>query len=177
MKRLILVDDEPNLLQALKRTLQRNLGLDDLLIEPFDDPRAALARACEVRIDLAISDYRMPQMNGVVFLKAFGVLQPQSMRLILSGTNDFDVVMSAINEAEIFRFLTKPWDDVELLQTVQEAISRGAEREEERRLADQARLQQGRISAEEAERRILEAQIPGITQVKRWPDGSVMLED
>jgi|JI102314A1RNA_FD_contig_31_1822416_length_1240_multi_3_in_0_out_0_2 two-component system probable response regulator PhcQ len=177
MKRIILIDDEPNLLQALKRTLQRSLGSDEVCIELFDDPQAALKRACEVKVDLAISDYRMPQMNGVVLLKAFGVLQPQAMRLILSGSNDFDVVMAAINEAEIFKFLTKPWDDEELVETVKAALLRGAERVEERRLADQARLQQGRISAEEAERRILEAQIPGITQVKRWPDGSVMLED
>lgn len=177
MKRLMLVDDELNLLQALKRTLIHAFKGQDIRIELFDDPRAALARACEVKIDLVLSDYRMPTMNGVTFLKALRVLQPDAMRLILSGTNDFEAAMAAVNEAEIYRFLAKPWLDEELVKTVRTALELHNVQIEERLLADQARVQHGQISAEEAELRLLEAEVPGITQVKRWPDGSVMLEN
>lgn len=178
MKRIVLVDDEINLLQALRRTLQRGLGDGEhYVIELFSDPCEALKRAAEVSFDLVLSDYRMPQMNGVRFLKALRELQPDCMRLILSASTDFGALMSAVNEAEVMRYLVKPWSDEELVATVQEALTRHDETREDRRLADEMRLQQGEVSAEEFERRRLEAEEPGITRVNWGPDGSVLLDD
>lgn len=177
MRKILLVDDETNILHALRRTLTRAFAGQDVRIELFDDPRAALERAAETVFDLVISDYRMPTMDGVTFLKAFRELQPDSVRLILSGTTDFDILVSAINEAEIQRYLIKPWADEEVVDTVRTALEKRAQTLEDRRLADEMRLQQGGITVEELELRRLEEQEPGITKVKWGPDGSVLLDE
>lgn len=176
MKRILLVDDESNVLNALRRVLMRAFAGEDLHVETCDDPRLALERAGNELFDLVISDFRMPPMDGVTFLKSVRQLQPDTVRLILSASTDFDAVMTAINEAEIFRYLTKPWDDDELVATVRLGLARREQLSEDRRLADDARLQHGDMSAEEIELRRLEADEPGITKVNWGPDGSVHLE-
>lgn len=176
MKRLLLVDDEANILQALRRILARAFR-DEVRIESFDDPRAALARAGETAFDVVISDFRMPVMDGVSFLKAFRAIQPDAVRVILSATTDFDSLVTAVNEAEIHRYLIKPWVDDEVVATVRGALEKHARAVEEHRLADESRLKRGAITEEEAELRRLEAEEPGITKVKWGPDGSVLLDD
>ena len=83
MYRILLVDDEQNVLNALKRELKEVYE-----IETFTNPAEALRRCGEVNFDLVISDYQMPEMNGIEFLKQFGKLQPDASRLILSGQAD-----------------------------------------------------------------------------------------
>lgn len=177
MKRMLIVDDENNVLRALRRTLQRAFAGEDLHLETFDDPRLALERLGNTMFDLVISDFRMPPMDGVTFLKRVRQLQPDSVRLILSASTDFDALMSALNEAEIFRYLTKPWDDDNLVATVRLGLTRHEQLLEDRRLADEARLLQGDMSVEEIEMQRLEADEPGITKVKWGPDGSVLLDE
>lgn len=176
MKRMLVVDDETNVLNALRRALLRAFSGEDLHIEIFDDPRLALERVGNQVFDLVMSDFRMPPMDGVTFLKGVRQLQPDAVRLILSASTDFDALMTAINEAEIFRYLTKPWDDGELVATVRLGLARREQLLEDRRLADEARFFQGDMSVEEIELQRLEADEPGITKVKWGPDGSVLLE-
>lgn len=176
MNRILLVDDENNVLNSLRRVLQRAFADEGLSIEICNDPRLALEWAGSEMFDLVISDYRMPPMDGVAFLKGVRQMQPDAVRLILSASTDFDALMSAVNEAEVFRYLTKPWDDDELVAAVRLGLARRAQCLEDRRLADQARLLQGEMSAEEIELCRLEADEPGITKVKWGPDGSVLLE-
>lgn len=176
MKRLLLVDDEANILQALRRILARAFR-DEVRIELFDDPRAALVRAAETAFDVVISDFRMPTMDGVSFLKAFREIQPDAVRVILSATTDFDALVTAVNEAEIHRYLIKPWMDDEVVATVRGALEKHARALEEHRLADESRLKRGAITPEEVELRRLEEEEPGITKVKWGPDGSVLLDD
>lgn len=176
MTHLLLVDDEINLLAALKRVLSRGLPREGLTIDTFSDPQAALVRANGVPYDLVVSDYRMPVMDGVSFLKRFRELQPDVPRIILSATTDFDTLMAAVNEAGIHRYLVKPWDDDEIVAVVREALAHHARVTEDRHLADQARAEREELSPEESERWRLEAEEPGITQVRRGPDGSVLLD-
>jgi len=161
MYRILLVDDEPNILNELRRLLSR-LKPDDLkgeyfVIDTYASPEEALARADEVRIDLAISDYRMPGMNGVEFLKALIGKQPDIARLVLSGYADLDGVIAAINEAKVFRFISKPWNDAELLSAVAQALNARALSMENERLAKLAKQQQLQIALQEAELRRLTA--------------------
>lgn len=177
MCRLMLVDDEPHVLTALRRNLMRALADEAVEIETFDDPRRALARAAEADFALVMSDYRMPPMDGVTFLKQFRISQPHAIRLVLSATSDVDTLLGAINEAEIFRYVLKPWDDVELGIAVRSALTLYAEQEAERQLAEETRARQAALSPEEIERRRLEAEEPGITEVRWGPGGSVLLDD
>jgi DNA-binding NtrC family response regulator len=118
MYRILLVDDEQNVLNALKRELA-----DVYEIETFSNPAEALRRCSEVNFDLVISDYQMPGMNGIEFLKQFGKLQPDASRLILSGQADSGVLANAINETHIYRFIDKPWDRAELAGTLAQALN------------------------------------------------------
>ena len=92
MYRVLLVDDEPNILAALRRSLAaidaRQLDGDALLFEAFTSPEAAIKRSDEQDFDLVISDYRMPSMNGVEFLTRIMELQPSVPRMIISGYAD-----------------------------------------------------------------------------------------
>ena len=179
-ERILLLDDEPHILAALQRLLRQGLSDSDVRscrIETFTDPDAALAHASKVPLALAISDYRMPRRNGVEFLRALRDLQPDCGRIILSGYADFTAVVSAINEAGITHFISKPWSDLELLNAVRQALEIRKLLMENRRLADEVRVQRGKLSAQEAELRRLELLEPGITQVRWGEDGSFILED
>ena len=161
MYRILLVDDEPNILNALRRLLSRldsrDLDGERCEIHTFASPVEALAFADSNRIDLAISDHRMPEMTGVEFLKALIAKQPDVARLILSGYADFDAVIAAVNDAKVFRFMSKPWNDAELLSAVAQALNARAMALENERLAQLARVQQQQIAAQEAELRRLSA--------------------
>ena len=171
MHKLMLVDDERNVLRALERVL----AAEDRDIESFDDPEAALRRARTTPFDLVISDYRMPGMDGVRLLREIKDAQPETMRMILSAHADLEVLLGAINEAEIFRFLGKPWQDYELRATVAQALSYHDVLVENRRLADQVRAQAFRLRRQEAELARLEREHPGITRVRWGPDGSILV--
>lgn len=178
MYRLLIVDDEENILRALRRTLSVNDGSAyQFDVEIFSSPAAALHRADEVKFDLVLSDYRMPEMDGVQFLRQFRDKQPDAARLVLSGYADLDGLIGAINEAQIFRFIPKPWHDAELRVTLTQALSYHALLAENRLLADQVRAQQGKLTRQEFELRRLETEHPGITKVNWGPNGEVMLDE
>lgn len=180
--RVMLVDDEPNVLSALRRVLASPIRYDGkeyrLQTETFTSPVDAIARAMDgTPFDLVIADYRMPEMDGVEFLKTFMERQPDATRLILSGFADLDALISAINEARIFRFLSKPWHDYELTSAIAQALAYRDLTLENQQLADAVRLARGAITQQEMERHRLEEQNPGITHVNWGPDGSVLLEE
>lgn len=181
MARIMLVDDEPNILSALRRTIGASVsdGINrfDVSVETFHQPATALMQAEGVKFDLVLSDYRMPGMDGVAFLKAFRNIQPDAARLILSGYADLDALIGAINEAQIFRFIHKPWQDYEVTTTIAQALALRDLHMENQRLADLVRLQQGKLSRQELELRRLEAETPGITRVNWGADGSVLLDE
>lgn len=178
MKRLLLVDDEINLLNSLKRLLLRSFGSGEVAVEVFADPELALQRAGEVEFDVVVSDYRMPGMDGISFLRCFRGIQPDATRLLLSAATDFDALVVAINEIGIFRYLAKPWGDEDFVATIRAACQARERHLEALRLADAARRGGiAEISAEEAERRRLEREEPGITRVHWGRDGSVILDD
>jgi response regulator RpfG family c-di-GMP phosphodiesterase len=103
-------------------------------------------------------------------------IQPDAVRLVLSASHEFETVVHAVNQAEVFRYIAKPWQQEELAKTIKLAFSRRDEMLEERRLADEARARESELSPRELEERRLEAEEPGITKVKWGADGSVQLE-
>lgn len=131
MYRILLVDDEQNVLNAL----QHELG-GKYEIETFTSPLAALQRSREVKFDLVISDYLMPELKGTQFLRQFGEIQPGAERMILSGQADIDDLLGAINETHIYRFIAKPWDKSELKIGITQALDYRRIILENSRLAD-----------------------------------------
>ena len=119
--KILCVDDEPNVLHSVRR-----LFLDDeytiLTANSANDGIAILQGNRDIQI--VISDYRMPNMNGVEFLREVRTRWPDTVRIVLSGYADTASIVSAINEGEIYRFVPKPWNDDELKVTIANAIER-----------------------------------------------------
>ena len=172
-KRLLLVDDEPSILKALKRTIK----IPHCEIDTFDQPRAALAALDEQHYSVIVSDYRMPGMDGVAFLKEARKRQPEAIRIILSGYTDVKGLLDAINQAEIYRFIAKPWDDLDLQVTLKKTLDYAELLETNRKLLEQVRAQQETIARQRVELQRLEEESPGITKVTRTDDGSILLDE
>ncbi len=126
MYTLLAIDDEPHVLSALQRELQQLLHSDALelalTIHAFTEPQPALDFLEAVRVDCILSDYRMPAMDGITFLKAARRIQPHAGLMMLSGYADQHAMLAAINELHIDRFLQKPWDIDEVLFGLFESI-------------------------------------------------------
>jgi two-component system, probable response regulator PhcQ len=181
MHKILLIDDEAGVLTALTRLLRHTpltVGgqAAQVKVDTFTSAREALDRACGHAYDLAISDFRMPEMNGVELLCRVRELQPDCARVILSGYTDLNGLIGAINEARIDRFIAKPWNDFELVSALSQILEIRALRMENDSLAAQARCDRGQISAAELEVQRLERLEPGITQVQWNPDGSVVMD-
>jgi|CXWL01.1.fsa_nt_gi DNA-binding NtrC family response regulator len=125
MTRLLIVDDESSVLSALQRALRQRFG-GELEVAIETDAMQALDRARRETFDVVISDLRMPEIDGVAFLSLIGALQPDSVRMILTGSADFETAQRAIQDAGVFRYLTKPWVDAEVAAHVRAAIEQGA---------------------------------------------------
>jgi CheY-like chemotaxis protein len=117
---LLVVDDEPSICSALKRTLRR----DGYRIHTASSGSDALKVLATNPIQVIISDQRMPEMTGTDFLHIVKELYPDTLRIILSGYTDLAVVTDSVNRGAVFKFLTKPWDDDLLREQVRDAFRR-----------------------------------------------------
>jgi FixJ family two-component response regulator len=115
---LLLLDDEANILRALTRVLRRD-GYQIITATNAQDAFGLLAKH---DVQVILSDQRMPEMSGTEFFSRVKKLYPETMRVILSGYTDLMSVTEAINQGAIYKFLTKPWDDEQLRDTVTQAF-------------------------------------------------------
>lgn len=155
---LLLVDDEPSVLNALRR-LFRMHGYQVLQATGGAEGLALLR---EAPVDLVISDMRMPEMDGANFLEQVRQAWPDTARILLTGYADIGSTIAAINRGEIHRYIAKPWDDPELLLVVRDALRRrslereNAEllaltRQQNTQLADANRTLEARVASRTAE--------------------------
>jgi len=127
---ILCVDDEPNILSSLRR-LFRTKGY---AVKTADSGQAGLQILEQEHIDLVISDMRMPEMDGAKFLEHVRARWPETVRLLLTGYADVASIIDAINRGEIYRYITKPWDDNDIVLLVQHALERKALEQEKARL-------------------------------------------
>lgn len=123
MSTLLLVDDEPGVVSALKRALRR----ENYRVLSAGSGEEALTLIAENDIGVILTDQRMPGMSGTELLAKVRVMHPQIVRMVLSGYTGVDSLTEAINRGEIFKFMTKPWDEIELLDTLRQAFRQFAE--------------------------------------------------
>lgn len=115
---LLLVDDDVNVLASLRRLLRRT-EFEVLSTSDVDEAFSLLA-TCPVGV--IVCDQRMPAMTGTEFLRRVRDLHPQTVRIVLSGYTDLKSVIDAVNRGAIYKFLTKPWDDDILLDSLRDAF-------------------------------------------------------
>lgn len=118
--RILFVDDEPAVLDGLRRSLSAMRGEMDMQFE--SDPFAAERLALENPFDVVVSDLRMPGMDGLTLLERLKAAGQDSQMIILSGTGDMDTAIAAINRIGIFRYYAKPCPADHLIQGITEAL-------------------------------------------------------
>src|SRR6266542_871849 len=129
---LLVVDDDDNVRRALRRVLRRTR----CRVLDAADASGALALLDQEPVQVVVSDYRMPGMSGVEFLRIVKERWPRIQRVLLTGQADSTAIEEAVNRSEIFRFIWKPWDDAHLLLTLQSAIDQYWLVEENGRLSE-----------------------------------------
>ena len=129
---LLLVDDEANILSALRRLL-RPEGYRILTAESGAE---GLELVAAETVDLVISDMRMPGMDGAEFLTRVRGIAPDTLRVLLTGYADIQATVAAINEGQIYRYVAKPWNDQALRLTVADALALRRLQADNRRLAE-----------------------------------------
>jgi DNA-binding NtrC family response regulator len=118
---VVVVDDEEMVLTSIRSFLELET---DYEVVTFTDPQAALAHLQEHPADLVISDYFMPQMDGITFLGKVRDLQPETTRIILTGYSDKENAIKAINEVGLFQYIEKPWDNDNLHLVIRNGIEK-----------------------------------------------------
>ncbi len=116
---ILLVDDDELIISSLRGLF--TLETDYELITRTD-PKGALEEVRRTPIDIVISDFLMPRMNGVDFLKQVRALQPEAIRILLTGFADKENAIRAINQVGLYRYLEKPWDNEDLLLLLRNAL-------------------------------------------------------
>lgn len=169
MTKILLVDDDPNILSALQREIRLCLRDPGVHTETCTNPIDALHRICVCDFDLVISDFTMPELSGADLLQALKDVAPNTVRIMLTASTEIGTAISAINQAQVFRFLQKPWQPADLQQAVRQALAHRAAL-----LSESAEAQP--MSAQEQEAQRLEAEEPGILHVRRTDDGSIILD-
>jgi serine phosphatase RsbU (regulator of sigma subunit) len=116
---ILIVDDEDMVLSSLRGLFMLQTSYQVL---EADDPRKALDELSRTRVDLVISDFLMPQMNGIEFLKEVKKVQPDAIRVLLTGYADKENAIKAINDVGLYHYLEKPWDNEALLSIVRNGL-------------------------------------------------------
>lgn len=121
---VLILDDEPNVLTSLNALLDSET---DYNVLAFASSQEALEAIQTHEIDLAIVDYLMPgDLDGIDFLLTLKQKQPFSIRMILTAYADKENVIKAINEVGLFKYLEKPWNNADLLETIREGLEKRA---------------------------------------------------
>jgi DNA-binding NtrC family response regulator len=166
MRRVLIVDDEENVCNALRRSLRKE-GYE---LHFGHEPKEGLELLKLHKFDMVISDHLMPNMTGLEFLKLVRDRYPDTMRMMLTGHADMQTAIDAINQGQIYRFLSKPWDDTELKVTLYLAFEQLDLERENRKLLAMVRRQYDVIKT-------LEKEYPGIGEVVRDAEGYILLDD
>lgn len=163
---ILLVDDEPGVISSIKRSLldegyeiySANSGVEGLTVLKEHD------------ITLVISDEKMPGMSGSEFLSVVKKLFPDTIRIMLTGHASLQAAMNAVNNGEIYRFFSKPWNEIEIKLAIRSAIEKYELEAENRELLKTVTFQSGEL-------RQIEKLYPGITSMKRDTEGNLIIPE
>jgi len=139
--RVLVVDDDELILRALSRILE-SAGYEPRC---YAEPERALAAIESDAPVVIISDYMMPEMDGISFLKQARSRLPSAVRILCTAAEDFRVALQAVNSGEVFRIISKPWHQQELLSTVHQAAEAARLRRENERLTGEVQRQNGQL--------------------------------
>lgn len=118
---IVIVDDEDMVITSIRAFLTLETEYD---VHGFTDPQEAVKYFETHPVDVVVSDYLMPRMNGIQLLGRAKELQPEAARVLLTGHADKQSAIQAINDVGLYQYLEKPWDNQQLLLVINSAIER-----------------------------------------------------
>ena len=148
---LLLVDDEPAILSALRRLLRP----EGYTLHLAESGHAGLELLEREKVDLVISDMRMPEMDGAQFLEQVRLRWPDITRLLLTGYADISSTIDAINRGEIYRYISKPWVDSDLMLIIRGALESARLRNENQRLLELTQKQNAELTEQERKWKVI----------------------
>jgi len=167
MKHTVLfVDDEPMVTEGLKRALRK----EPYRILSARSGQEALAILEVEKVDVIVSDEQMAGMSGSELLSIVRKRRPNTIRMILTGHASLDAAIRAINEGEIYRFFTKPCNEIDLAVTIRQALRQNDLMTEARRLLDATRNQAAMIDRLKKER-------PDLLKVDKDREGAIIVNE
>lgn len=122
-RNILVIDDD----EAMCRSIKRNFIEAKINAEYYTNPIEALEKSQEREINLLIIDYMMPHMNGIQVTKEIKRRNPDTVVILITGYDDFDIAVSAINEGIVYKLMTKPFDIKELIKYTKEAYEKAME--------------------------------------------------
>ena len=170
---IVVVDDEEVVTQTIRSFLQLENDYD---VHTFQSPIEALKKMNEIRADLVLSDFLMPEMNGIEFLSEVRRRFPAAVRILLTGYADKENAIRGINEVELYQYLEKPWDNDHLNLVIKNGLRQkrldielqGKIRDLDRTLLEKNRIAQEHDALREElslARRVQEAMLPTLEPV------------
>ena len=164
---VLAVDDEARVLQSVKRVFIDDANLEILTT---DDPIEALDIVRKRDIDLLLVDQQMPAMKGTELLARALRIRADIITMVLTGYSDVEVILNAINEVGVYKFLLKPWRNEDLYWTIVRAL-------ENREVVETNKLLSSEIKKRDRFIQNLEEKHPGITKVERNEFGVVLIDE
>ena len=163
---ILIVDDEAGVISSLKRALIE----ESLSVYTANSGVEGLDVLRGNNIKIVISDEKMPGMTGSEFLSRVKTMFPETVRIMLTGQANIEAAMKAVNSGEIYRFFTKPWDDIELRLAIRSAIEKYDLEAENLKLLKTVKRQTSELKQ-------LETLYPGISTLNKDEEGNLILTD
>jgi two-component system, probable response regulator PhcQ len=162
---ILIVDDEDMILKSICRALRN----EDYRILTETNGEKGLALLKDHEVHLVISDQKMPGMNGIDFLMQIKKDYPQILTIMLTGNAEIEIAMNAINEAGVYKFILKPWNDNNLKVAIRRALETLELIRERDSLLEKVKTRDAILQG-------LEKQYPGISKVERNENGYIVLD-
>jgi DNA-binding NtrC family response regulator len=163
---ILIVDDEELVIEFIKRTLAK----DDYNILTALSGKEGLAKLKNHEVSMVVSDYKMPGMNGLEFLEKVKNAYPGILTIMLTINTDIEIAVKAINNAGVYKFIIKPWDDIDFRITIKRAL-------ESLQVVKERNLLMEKVKTHETILRDLEKKYPGISRVERDENGYVLSQE
>ncbi len=162
--KILFVDDEEKVFNAFKREVSF-LPIDLFYASNGEEALKILERE---NIDILISDERMPGIKGSELISIVREKFPEVVSIIITGYSDFDAIMKAINSGQVYKYILKPWNKLEMIMTIKNALEFKRDKVLIKKLKEQL-LEKENLIYE------LEKRFPGISSVRKDEDGSIVL--
>ncbi len=120
---ILLVDDEPMITRTLEAVLRMDGNLECIAV---NRPAEGLDLLKSDRFDVILSDFIMPELDGLEFLRQARRIQPEASRILLTGYADKESAIRSINEIGLYQYIEKPWDNRQLLMILRNAAERAS---------------------------------------------------